>query len=50
MAGVMGDLYWQAGETLSYGKLHDDGNTVYPGDANWKCPVEEHGVEVNAAA
>ncbi|TID24510.1 glycoside hydrolase family protein [Venturia nashicola] len=48
MEGMAGDLYWQAGETLSYGKSHDDGNTVYPGDENWKCMVVEHGAEVKA--
>lgn len=48
MEGMAGDLYWQAGETLSFGKSHDDGNTVYPTDANWQCMVVEHGAEVKA--
>jgi mannan endo-1,4-beta-mannosidase len=47
--GMAGDLYWQAGDTLSFGKTHDDGNTVYPGTENWKCLVQEHRAEVKSA-
>jgi mannan endo-1,4-beta-mannosidase len=28
--GMGGDMYWQAGDSLSSGLSHDDGNTVYP--------------------
>jgi len=41
--GMAGDMYWQAGDALSSGLSHDDGNTIYPNTANWDCLVVEHG-------
>ncbi|KAH7339441.1 CEL4a mannanase [Rhizoctonia solani] len=34
-SGLTGDLIWQAGSTLSSGNTHDDGFTVYPGEAEY---------------
>ncbi|KAF8608734.1 glycoside hydrolase [Ceratobasidium sp. AG-I] len=33
-SGLAGDLLWQAGSTLSFGNAHDDGYTIFPGEAS----------------
>lgn len=38
-AGTAGSMFWQLGDTLSYGKTHQDGNTVYYKDDLWQCLV-----------
>ncbi|KAL1591292.1 hypothetical protein WHR41_00026 [Cladosporium halotolerans] len=40
--GTGGDMFWQYGDTLSSGKSHQDGNTVYYQDDLWKCMVAPH--------
>jgi mannan endo-1,4-beta-mannosidase len=45
---MAGDMYWQAGDELSIGKTHDDGNTIYPNSANWQCIVVDHGKDVKS--
>ncbi|KAF1812605.1 putative mannan endo-1,4-beta-mannosidase A [Eremomyces bilateralis CBS 781.70] len=40
--GIAGDLFWQFGETLSSGKTHDDGHTLYHGSSDWTCLVTNH--------
>lgn len=40
--GTGGDMFWQYGDTLSTGKSHQDGNTVYVNDDLWKCMVAPH--------
>lgn len=40
--GNGGDMFWQYGDTLSSGKSHQDGNTVYFQDDLWKCMVTPH--------
>lgn len=37
-----GDMFWQYGDTLSSGKSHQDGNTVYYQDDLWKCMIVPH--------
>lgn len=44
-----GDLYWQYGDTLSYGKTHDDGNTAYYGDDLFTCLVTNHVADIDDA-
>jgi hypothetical protein len=39
MEGTGGDMFWQYGDELSFGKTHQDGNTVYYQDDLWKCMV-----------
>ncbi|CAE6465636.1 unnamed protein product [Rhizoctonia solani] len=34
-SGLAGDLIWQAGSTVSTGKTHDDGFTVYPDEPEY---------------
>lgn len=46
--GMGGDMYWQAGDALSSGLSHDDGNTIYPNSPNWECIVVEHGKKVSS--
>ncbi|KAF4547789.1 Cellulase (glycosyl hydrolase family 5)-like protein 2 [Elsinoe fawcettii] len=41
-----GDMYWQYGDTLSWGQTHQDGNTVYYQDDNWKIMVAPHIADV----
>jgi mannan endo-1,4-beta-mannosidase len=41
-AGTGGDLFWQYGDTLSYGKTSQDGNTAYYGDELYTCLVTNH--------
>jgi mannan endo-1,4-beta-mannosidase len=36
------DLFWQLGDTLSYGQTHNDGHTVYYGSSDWTCLVANH--------
>jgi mannan endo-1,4-beta-mannosidase len=40
--GTGGDLFWQYGDTLSYGKTSQDGNTAYYGDELYTCLVTNH--------
>ncbi|KAJ5109574.1 hypothetical protein N7532_002219 [Penicillium argentinense] len=40
--GVSADLYWQYGDTLSYGQSPDDGNTFYYGTDEFTCLVTDH--------
>jgi mannan endo-1,4-beta-mannosidase len=42
MEGTGGDMFWQYGDELSFGKTHQDGNTVYYQDDLWKCMVAPH--------
>ncbi|KAH7321611.1 glycoside hydrolase superfamily, partial [Rhexocercosporidium sp. MPI-PUGE-AT-0058] len=34
-----GDMYWQYGDSLSYGLTHDDGHTIYYGSADYATLV-----------
>ncbi|KAF9771862.1 hypothetical protein IL306_010480 [Fusarium sp. DS 682] len=44
------DMYWQFGTNkFSYGKNHDDGNTIYLEDDEAQPLVDEHAAAVNAA-
>jgi mannan endo-1,4-beta-mannosidase len=40
--GMGGDMFWQWGDTLSTGKTHDDGNTIYYGTSDAQCIVTDH--------
>ncbi|KAM0719460.1 hypothetical protein Q7P37_005365 [Cladosporium fusiforme] len=40
--GTGGDMFWQYGDSLSSGKSHQDGNTVYYQDDLWECMVAPH--------
>lgn len=40
--GMAADLFWQFGDTISSGKSHDDSFTIYYGDSDWKCLVDDH--------
>ncbi|KAJ6098499.1 hypothetical protein N7467_000034 [Penicillium canescens] len=40
--GVAADLYWQYGDTLSYGQSPNDGNTFYYGTSDFTCLVTDH--------
>ncbi|EGY17482.1 mannan endo-1,4-beta-mannosidase [Verticillium dahliae VdLs.17] len=40
--GMAADAFWQLGDTLSYGKSHDDGNTIYTNTDDWTCLVTNH--------
>jgi mannan endo-1,4-beta-mannosidase len=40
--GTGGDMFWQYGDTLSTGKTHQDGNTVYINEDLWECMVTPH--------
>ncbi|KAJ5313104.1 hypothetical protein N7508_003934 [Penicillium antarcticum] len=46
--GVAADLYWQYGDTLSYGKSPDDGNTFYYGTSDFTCLVTDHMVAIGS--
>ncbi|KAF2218615.1 glycoside hydrolase superfamily [Elsinoe ampelina] len=41
-----GDMFWQLGDTLSWGQTHQDGNTIYVGDSNWQTVVVKHVADV----
>lgn len=44
----MPDMYWQFGYSgFSYGRNHDDGNTIYLDDAEAKVLVYKHAREMN---
>ena len=40
--GMAADLFWQWGDTLSSGKTHNDGNTIYYGSSDAQCLVTDH--------
>ena len=40
--GMGADLFWQYGDTISTGKSHDDSFTIFYGDSDWKCLVDDH--------
>ncbi|KAG9239575.1 mannan endo-1,4-beta-mannosidase A [Amylocarpus encephaloides] len=44
--GIAGDMFWQWGDTLSTGRTHDDGYTVYYGNSDYDKIVKEHGVNI----
>jgi mannan endo-1,4-beta-mannosidase len=46
--GVAADLYWQYGDTLSYGQSPDDGNTFYYGTSDFTCLVTDHVAAINS--
>jgi mannan endo-1,4-beta-mannosidase len=46
--GVAADLYWQYGDTLSYGQSPDDGNTFYYGTSDFTCLVTDHVAAISA--
>ncbi|KAJ5340095.1 hypothetical protein N7452_006823 [Penicillium brevicompactum] len=46
--GVAADLYWQYGDTLSYGLSPDDGNTFYYGTSEFTCLVTDHIANINS--
>ncbi|KAG8695701.1 hypothetical protein FRC08_007599 [Ceratobasidium sp. 394] len=39
-SGLTGDLVWQAGSSLSFGMAHDDGYTIYPGEAEYTLQTQ----------
>lgn len=45
--GIAADLFWQLGDTLSTGKTHNDGYTIYTNSADWKCMVTDHVAAIN---
>ena len=47
--GMAGDLFWQWGDTLSTGRTHDDGNTIYYGSSDAKCLITDHVNAMKAA-
>ncbi|RMY53953.1 hypothetical protein D0863_13784 [Hortaea werneckii] len=47
--GNSGDLFWQYGDTLSYGQTHQDGNSVYYGTDLYDCIVTDHVSDIDAA-
>ena len=47
--GIAGDMFWQLGDTLSYGNTHDDGNTIYYGSTDWATLVTQHVADINAS-
>lgn len=47
-SGIAGDLFWQLGVTLSWGKTSDDGNTIFTNTSDWTCLVTDHVAEINA--
>ena len=44
------DMFWQYGDTLSYGQTHQDGNSVYYGTDLYDCLVTDHVADIDAAA
>ena len=44
------DMFWQYGDTLSYGQTHQDGNSVYYGTELYDCLVTDHVADIDAAA
>ncbi|KAJ5876438.1 uncharacterized protein N7529_002022 [Penicillium soppii] len=46
--GIAADLYWQYGDTLSYGQSPDDGNTFYYGTSDFTCLVTDHVAAINS--
>ncbi|KAM3067307.1 hypothetical protein ACMFMG_005331 [Clarireedia jacksonii] len=47
---VAGDLYWQYGDTFSWGKSNDDGYAIYYGSAEYTQLVTNHAAAMNAKA
>ena len=48
-AGTGGDMFWQYGDTLSFGQTSQDGNTAYYGDSLYTCLVTNHVKAIDAA-
>lgn len=44
------DMFWQYGDTLSFGETSQDGNTVYYGTDLFDCLVTDHVADIDAAA
>jgi mannan endo-1,4-beta-mannosidase len=40
--GIAGDLFWQYGDTLSFGETPQDGNTIYYNSSAYEQVVTEH--------
>ncbi|RDL37498.1 putative Mannan endo-1,4-beta-mannosidase A [Venustampulla echinocandica] len=47
--GLAGDMFWQYGDTLSTGKTHDDGYTLYYGSSDYNTLVTDHVSAINKA-
>jgi mannan endo-1,4-beta-mannosidase len=48
--GVAADLFWQLGDTLSWGQTSNDGNTIYYGTDEWTCLVTDHVADIDASS
>ena len=49
-AGTGGDMFWQYGDTVSWGQTPQDGNTVYYGDNSlFDCLVTNHVAAIKAS-
>ncbi|KAH8658283.1 glycoside hydrolase superfamily [Xylariales sp. PMI_506] len=46
--GIGADMWWDAGDTLSWGTTYSDGYTIYPGSSDWTLVVTDHIADVNA--
>lgn len=46
---VSSDLFWQWGDTFSWGSSHNDGHTIYYGSSDWVCLVQDHVADIAAA-
>lgn len=45
--GMGGDMFWQWGDTLSYGQSNSDPYTVWYNSSNWQCLVQNHVTAIN---
>lgn len=48
--GIAGDMFWQWGDTLSIGKTHNDGYTIYHGSSDYESLVVKHVAAINGAS
>nr|AFJ68087.1 MAN5 [Bispora antennata] len=49
-SGTAADMYWQYGDTFSWGQTHNDGHSIYYGTAEYKTYVEDHAAAMAAKA
>lgn len=47
--GMAADLFWDAGDTLSWGTSYNDGYTIYPNTSDWTLVVTDHVADIDAA-
>ncbi|CAG8962082.1 hypothetical protein HYFRA_00005125 [Hymenoscyphus fraxineus] len=47
-SGTAGDMYWQYGDSFSWGQTHNDGNSIYYGTDMYKTYVQDHAAAMAA--